>query len=167
MIKKICFLLVFICIGSFVFAQAQPRAILAKADIDTFVKNYDAIQEVLDSHTDELSSLEMDFSDMDEKTIIASISKARSFPVSAKLRAALAPFKLGNNAFEKCMVILFGMSVVYLEEMVKEMKNEPEMKEFVAEFDRQIKPIKAAIHANDLRLINAQKDELLQIFESM
>ena len=163
-IKKSCSIVVLFCMGVFAFAQAQPKAVLSKSDIDNFVKNFEAIQETLDSHEEEFSSLEMDFSGMDGRSITAQISKIRSFPASAELRKKLAAFGLGNNAFEKCMVILYGISVVYMEQMFAVPGGEID-KEMAAMIDEQIKPIKSAIHAGDMSLIFSRKDDLLPILE--
>ncbi|MDR3200459.1 MAG: hypothetical protein LBT68_03270 [Spirochaetales bacterium] len=55
MVKKIC-VLVFLCAGVSAFSQTQPKQVLAKADVDNFIKNFAAIEEVLDSHQGEFSS---------------------------------------------------------------------------------------------------------------
>ena len=164
MIKKISIIAVLFCVGTFAFAQAQPKAILSKSDIDNFVKNYNAIEKVLDAHEDEFSSLEMDFSGMDGKDVTAQIAKIRSFSVSAGLRSKLAAFGLGNNAFEKCMVILYGIGVVYMEEMFASFGKEGG-EEMTAMIKEQINPMKAAIHQGDLTLITSRKADILPILE--
>ena len=164
MIKKICIMAVLFSVGAFAFAQAQPKAILSRSDVDNFVKNFDDIQEAMDEHEDELSSLTMDFSGMEGAKITAQIATIRGFAASAGLRAKLARFGLGNNAFEKCMVILYGMSVIYVEQMFGMMGGEID-KDMAAMIDAQIKPIKAAIHASDLSLVSARKDDLLPLLE--
>ena len=172
MIKKICMIAVLVCGGVFAFAQAQPKAVLSKSDIDNFVKNFVEVQETLDAHDDELSSLEMDFSEMEGKSITAAIAKVRSFPVSAGLRTSLARFGLGNNGFEKCMVILYGMSVLYLEEMFAGMSGGGQGaldmgEEMAAMIKGQVAPMKTAIHANDFSLLSSRKGDLLPLFENL
>ena len=163
MLKKIFIAAFLVCIGVFAFAQAQPKAILSKADVDTFVKNYAKINEILDSYDAELSSLDTDFSGMAGKTITDMINKARNFSVSAKLRGDLAKFGLGNNGFEKCMVIIYGMTAIYMEEILKGVGGGDNSKEVNDMIKNQINPMKAAIHAGDFKLITAQKDALIAL----
>ena len=163
MVKKICIALVLTGMCVFAFAQAGPKAILSKGDVDSFIKNYEAIQETLEKHSEEFSSLELDFSNMEGKSITDAVKKVRAFPVPAPLRGELAKFGLGNNAFEKCMVIIYSISVVFMEEMFNSMGGAAGNAEIAAVIKNQVDPIKAAIHSNDMKLITSRKDELLPL----
>ena len=154
----------FFCTGTFVFAQAKPKAVLAKADIDIFIKNYAQIQEILGTYSDELSSIEIDSSEAEGKALTDLILKARGFSASAKLRAEFTRLGLGNNGLEKCLVILFGLGATMLEDMVAEIGGAGS-KEADNVIKNQVNPIKAAIHANDYKLIQARKDELFSVLD--
>jgi len=163
--KKICFLAVFICLTFFAFAQ--PKAVLSASDIDAFIKNYTEIGSTLEAYEDALSSINVDVSNLEGKAITDAINKARGFAVPAELRTKLASFGLGNNAFEKCVVIIYGMASIFMEEFVAAFEEEMGINEQSAEVRKQtIDPIKAAIHANDLKLISSRKTELMAIAES-
>jgi hypothetical protein len=160
-LKKIWLAAVLICAGVFAFAQAQPKAILSNADIDNFVINHKAIGEILEAHTLELSKLNLKFEGVEKKDIPAVFAKIRSHKASAKLQNELAKCGLGNNAFEKSVVLSFGTMIAVLD-IFAAMAEELGMSEQAKE---QIDPLKAAIHANDLKLITLRQEELLPLVE--
>jgi hypothetical protein len=160
--------IVFFCTGTFVFAQAKPKAVLAKSDIDNFLKNYEKIVQIIDSHDSEFSSIDMDLSDKEGRELTDAILKARNFSVSAKLREELSALGMGNNGFEKCLVIIFGTGIAFLENMIASIKNMDggaDSKELDEIIKNQINPIKAAIHDSDYKLIVSRKDDLMSILE--
>ncbi|MDR1931601.1 MAG: hypothetical protein LBQ57_02145 [Spirochaetales bacterium] len=163
MVKKICGILFCLCIGVSAFAQARPKQVLAKADIDNFIKNFDAIQEVLDAHEEELSSLVKELNLAEGSELTAALAKIRGFSVSAALKSGLAQLGMGNNGFEKVMVILYGIATVILDQMFQAMgSEEPEV---TAMIEEQVRPMKAAIHASDLSLLSSRAQELVPLMD--
>ena len=162
MSKKICITTLLVLLGVFAFAQAQPRAVLSKADIDNFVKNYAAIDEVMSSLPSGDTDIKMD----DNEDIVASVAKARSAKIPADVSARLARLGLGNNAYEKCIVISFGTTAVFTEEMFKAFAESGlDMNDGGSDFLKNIVAMKAAIHANDYNLIKSRMDDLLTVIQ--
>ncbi|MDR3200885.1 MAG: hypothetical protein LBT68_05445 [Spirochaetales bacterium] len=164
MVRKIYSVLLFLCLSFSAFAQAQPKQVLSKADIDNFIKNFEAIQEVLDSNQAEFSSLQKEFDASEGAELTAALAKIRALAVSPRLSSGLSRLGLGNNGFEKVMLIFYGLVAVIIEQTFQEsaIAGQPEIAAMIAE---QVKPIKAAIHANDLSLISARAEELSPLLE--
>lgn len=158
--------MVLVFVSVFAFAQAQPRAVLSKTDIDNFVKHYAAISEAMSS----LSSLNMDLEGKNETDIKTAIAKARSMNIPADLSAKLAKFGLGNNAFEKCIVVSFGIMAVFMEEMFAGFMGlagtDQSADDGTAEFKKTIAAMKTSIHANDYNLISSRKEELIALMQN-
>jgi hypothetical protein len=151
--------------GAAAFAQAQPKAVLAKSDIDSFIKNYTEIVTTIDAHESEFSSLTTDLETQEGAGLTAALLKIRGVSVPKDLRAALSGFGLGNNGFEKVMVILYGAGCLYMENILADLGAQ-ENAEFSKEIlKNQVNPMKAAIHTNDLSLIAARFTELLPLLE--
>ena len=162
MTKKICITVCLVLVGAFAFAQAQPRAVLSKADIDNFVKNYAAIDEVMSSLPSGDTDIKMD----DNEDIGASVAKARNAKIPADASAKLARLGLGNNGFEKCIVISFGTTAVFSEEMFKAFAESGlDMNEGGSDFMKNIAAMKAAIHINDYNLIKSRIDDLVAVMQ--
>jgi hypothetical protein len=166
-IKKTFITLFLFCIGAAAFAQ--PKAILAKSDIDGFIKNYKAIVTTIDKYESEFSFLSEDLEGKEGDDLTAALLKIRSVPVPEDLRAALSRFGLGNNGFEKVMVILYGTSCLYIENMVSTLSTQEavENAELTKQIlENQVNPLKAAIHSNDLSFIAARFTDIFPLLQN-
>ena len=162
MTRKICLAVCLVFVGAIAFSQVQPRAVLSNADITNFVKNYAAISEIMDS----LPSADTDIKMNDDEDIRASVEKARGAKIPADVSARLARLGLGNNAYEKCIVISFGMTAAFTEEMVNAMvASGMDTDEGLSDFRKRIEEMKAAIHSNDYNLIKSRMDDLLTVIQ--
>ena len=162
MTRKICLAVCLVFVGAIAFAQVQPRAVLSNADIDNFVKNYTAISEIMDS----LPSADTDIKTNDDEDIRASVAKARGAKIPADVSARLARLGLGNNAYEKCIVISFGMTAAFTEEMVNAMvASGMDTNEGLSDFRKKIEEMKSSLHANDYNLIKSRIDDLVAVMQ--
>lgn len=164
-IKRICIIAAFVCISGFVFAQTLPKAVLSEVDVDSFIENFDDILNALNECADESFSFmqEIFLQIIQGKDTAAEIAKLRNLPASAELRKELACFGLEDNAFEKCVVFLYGIHAVYLEQQLASVGTEERNSERVAQGGDILKILKAAFHSDDLALISLRKDEILAI----
>ena len=165
--------------------QSPPKAVLSKSDIDIFVKNHSKIEKILNKYGDELEPVD----DMFEKAfgmmilngvskgrsaeLAESLLKSRNFPVSAGLRSELSKLGLGDNAFEKIQVIVYGgmfarISTMKLtipeygsDEMEIALEENPMLGGQMALFGS----FESAIHENDMQLISSRMKDLLPLLD--
>jgi len=163
MIKRLSAIFVVLCLAALSFAQAPAaKKILTAKDVDVFVAKYPAIEadfEALGDKYDDLLSPDMDdTSAMDFGSVIA---QARATKVPAEITAILRKHGLGDNGFEKIMVITFGFMTLEWERVMNEQLSDPamtpEMKSYMAGASEQVNEMKASIHKDDLALISSKR----------
>jgi hypothetical protein len=157
--------MVCLCVSVIAFAQSQPKQVLAKADIDNFVKNFTAIQELLDAHVDDLTSVTEGMDTFEADDMQATFAKIRSFAVPPDLKKGLSGLGMGDNGFEKIMVILYSVGIVMSDQMLQEMGVEEQ--EGAAIIKEQMQSMRDCIHVADMSLIASRSEELMSILENM
>jgi len=145
------------------------------------VKKHSEIENILNKYGDELAPVK---SMLEEKILYMvakgvntelteSLMKIRNFPVSAELRSELSKLGLGDNAFEKIQVIVFGgmfAQTAMMTSTAPEYGSE-EMEMALAEnptFSGQMALVgnfKSAIHENDMRLISSRMNDLMPLLD--
>ncbi len=149
-------LVLFLCVAA--FAQNPPR-VLAQKDIDAFVANFVAINADIDALGDKYDEF---FNSGDEDASMEKFYAAiHSAKVPAEVAAIFRKYGLGDNGFEKAMVISVGFSALESEGTLKQQIEESGMDgaEFREAFD-WIASIKATMHKDDLALVNTNRDAL-------
>jgi hypothetical protein len=173
-IRKTGITIVLCFVGVFAFAQTQPKRVLAMKDLDSFVENFEEITDIFDEYDEELGGFMDELSDLTGADLTAGFVKLRNSPVSAGLQTALAKQGMGSNAFEKIIVILYGLGLSRMENELEEMaaeKNSEETDEddgispadaFIME---QVSSLKKAIHTSDLSLIASRLEDFLPLIQ--
>lgn len=149
-------LILFLCAAA--FAQNPPR-VLAQKDVDAFVANFAAINADIDALGDKYDEF---FSGGDEDAGIEQFYAAiHSSKVPAEVAAIFKKYGLGDNGFEKAMVISVGFSALESEGTLKQQIEESGMDgaEFEGAFG-WIASIKTTLHKDDLALVNSNRDAL-------
>ena len=166
MLKKISTILLFCLISSLAFAQTAPKQVLSEKDINGFIKNYEQIMVAFDELGDKYDSL---FADIDTSDGFNAMIKMRSIAVPAEIQDILKKNGLGDNGFEKAMVIIQGVGIIMMEEdfdsLNAEAVKDPKIAEYVKEAREDIKVLKDSIHTKDLALITNKKEELFKLLQ--
>ncbi len=168
MTKRLFALTVFFCVASLVFAQASaPKKVLTSKDIDIFVANYPAIEAdfaALGDKYDKLLEPEMDMNMSMDDSFSSAVSRARATKVPAEISAILKKHGLGDNGFEKIMVISYGFMTLEWERAIDEQLSAPgmtpEMKSYMAGASEPVYEMKKTIHKDDLALISTKRTAL-------
>jgi hypothetical protein len=158
-VKKALITLALFCTGAAAFAQTQPQAFLSKSDIDIFAENSGKIREILDAHKEEFFSLQDEMAARGYP-IEEAFTMILEFPVSAKLRAELSGFGLGNTGYEKIIVIYLGTTFAVWEQIVAEELAGQEEAPQVAGIRERMARMAAMMHADDLSLISSRVEDL-------
>ncbi len=169
MIKRLSALAIFACMAVLLSAQTPaPKKVLTAKDVDIFVAKYPAIEadfEALGDKYDDL--LETDMSDPSTGSFGTAIAQVRATKVPAEIAAILKKHGLGENGFEKIMVISFGFVSLEMENAVKEQVNAPgmtpEMKSYMDGALMQVEEMKSSIHKDDLALIASKRAGIAEV----
>ena len=164
-------MILFLLVCALSFAQEMPKKILVSNDIDTFVLNYAGIRVGLDGLGDKYNSF---FNPDETAEAQASADPSSSF---IRLRNATVPDEvqsvfrnngLGDNGFAKYLVISFGVSVLYMEQMLAvpdpSYSDTPEAKAYFEQVVSMVKNMRATVHPDDMTLLSARQDELIGIY---
>ena len=164
MFKKLATILLFCLISSFAFAQTAPRQVLSERDINNFIANYDRIMDAIDELGDKYDHL---FAELGEADGLQALIRIRSIAVPAEIQNILINNGLGENGFEKAMVIIQAIGLIYMEEAIDGMagSTDPGVAEYIRELRNGIKPLRDSINNNDLALINRRKAELFRLLD--
>lgn len=151
-----------------VSAQA-PKKILSNGDIDAFVKNMPTIDA-------ELSALGDKYNDFFEPAMSESASPSENM---ATIRAINPPDEikdilkkngLGNNGFEKIIVITAAFGVVEMEEAFagqnEQMQDNPEMQSYMDEAMKQLDELKASVHKDDFALVTKRRADIAGVLSA-
>ena len=153
-------------VSTAVYAQAAPAKILTQNDIESFLSNFEQIQNEMEDLGDKYNDL-FDSEDFESGVGLA-IRSARALRMPAEIQAVFNRNGMGNNGFEKMLVITFAISSIEMQETIEENREMysgiPEMEEYMKEFEQQILDIRSEIHADDLRLVTANRARLLEMF---
>jgi hypothetical protein len=164
MLKKLSVILLFCLISALAFAQTAPKQVLSEKDINNFIANYEQIMAAFDAMGDKYDYL---FKEVSEAPGFESIIKMRSIAVPAEIQDILRKNGLGDNGFEKAMIIIQGTGVIYMEEdidsLTAETGKDPKMEEYLKEARAGVEPLKKSINSKDLDLIKNKKVELFEL----
>jgi hypothetical protein len=146
---------------SSIFAQAAPKKVLSSKDVESFATNFEALNGDLDALGDKYDSL---FATDENASPSEILIKLRSTKVPQEIQAILKKNGLGENGFEKLMIITIGFSALemetYLNEQQAQYGNSPEIQPYIDQGMTQVKELKAAIHKDDLALLESKHDLL-------
>ncbi|MCL2294213.1 MAG: hypothetical protein FWC36_05050 [Spirochaetes bacterium] len=148
MLKKLSAIMLFCLISSLAFAQTAPRQILSEKDINNFIANYEQIMDAFELLEDKYGYL---FDEIDG-TGAELMVKLRSVVVPEEIQEILRKNGLGDNGFEKAMLIIQGIRLAYMEEYIKQIRE-------------AIRPLEDSIDSRDLALINSRRDELFELLQ--
>jgi hypothetical protein len=143
------------------FAQSAPKKVLSSKDIDAFAANFETLNGDLDALGDKYESV---FAADENATPAEILAKLRTTKVPPEIQSILKKNGLGENGFEKLMVITIGFSALemesYLNDQQAQYGSSPEFQPYLDKGMTQVKELKAAIHADDLALLTAKHDVL-------
>jgi hypothetical protein len=172
-IRKAGITIVLCFAGVFAFAQTQPRQILSTKDLDSFMKNFEEITDILDEYDEDLEEFTNAMVGLRGEDLTAGLIKLRNSPVPSELQTALVKQGMGSNGFEKIIVILYSLSVAGVENRLEEAaaENSGETDEgdddypveaFILE---QLASLKKAIHGSDFSLISSRFEDLFPLIQ--
>jgi len=161
MLKKFCTILLLCLISALAFAQTAQKQVLSEKDINGFITNYEHIMDAIDNLGDKYDYL---FEGIDPNGGFESLIKMRSIKVPSEVQDILKKNGLGENGFEKVMVIIMGTGVILMEEdlesLTAEAGSDPKIAEYLNQARGGIKTLKDSINSKDLALITSKKNEL-------
>jgi hypothetical protein len=170
MMKKLAAAVALLCVAALVFAQSEPKKVLSAKDVDGFITNYATIEADLDALGDKYAEFFNADTSSEEDDISKMIANTRALKVPDEIQAILKKDGLGDNGFEKFMVITFGFYAIYMEMNLDAeaflSSEDPEMKAIYDEYMAMVNNMKDAIHKDDLKVIEARKDDLLALLAS-
>jgi hypothetical protein len=166
MLKKIIAIIVFCLISTLAFAQTAPKQVLSAGDVNNFIANYDSIMDAFDTLGDKYDYI---FKEVEHIPGFEKLIRMRTIAAPAAIQDILRKNGLGDNGFEKSMVIMQGIALILMEEdldsLEAEAKNDPEVMEHVKQAKREIKPFKDSFNTRDIALINNKKNELFELLK--
>ena len=172
MLKRGLFcILGFVLVSSFVVAQAKPAKILSASDITAMVNHGEAIADELDAvemPVDWTAASIMNLEEGDD--LVTYVNNLRKTPVSAEVLAIFKKYGLGDNGFEKYIVMTIAISTEVTRAELEEVKAlyalMPEGAAFTADLDTLVLRLEQSIHPADLALVRSRIGELEYIAEN-
>jgi hypothetical protein len=164
-IAAICFVAVSLA------AQTAPKKVLTGKDIDAFVANFDKIEEELEALGDKYddyfkTGVEPEDSQMPSPGKTIALMRAKEVP--AEVKSVFKRHGLGDNGFEKMIVISAGFGALEMESAIKSQEQEyaefPDMATYLEAAKSQVAELKSSIHKDDLSLVSSRADELRVFF---
>jgi len=167
MLKRLSIILLFCLVGVFAFAQTAAKQVLSEKDITSFITNYKQIMVAFDTLGDKYDHL---FEGIDPNGGFESMVKMRSIKVPAEIEDILRKNGLGNNGFEKSMIIIQGVGVLLMEEDLDMLtadaaSKDPKIAASIKEAREGMKILKDSINSKDIDLINKKKEELFTLIQ--
>lgn len=180
--KKILasFLVLFLCCAS--FAQTAPKKVLAPKDVDAFIANHAAIESDLEALGDKYDKY-FDIPGVGPSAqqgaapsanggmpdMASAINTLRATKAPAEVQSIMQKHGMGDNGFEKYVVISYSFGALYLEKMLKMQSaaqaQTPEMKPYMDQAEQSVKQMKSTVHSADLSLVSARLDDLAGVFD--
>lgn len=157
-------LFAFVLCSTALFAENSPEKVLVAADVDAFVANFDELNADLETLGDKYNNL-FESSESDSPTDI--MTKIRSVKVPVEIQSILRKHGLGENGFEKVMIITIGFAALEMESILKTQQggedNSVEAKANIDKSIADVSKLKAAINSDDLALIASKRDTLYPV----
>lgn len=155
---------VLFCFGAISFAQSAPVKILSDTDIDTFIANFNTIDESMTALGDKYDDYDDYFGNSKDPVLM--LNEFRSKKIPQEIQDIMVANGLGKNGMEKMLIITMGAGAFFMESMLFsegiDLEANPEMQALVD----QINSLKTAIHADDLELIESRSDEIITFINS-
>ena len=180
MMKKIIASVLLFSLAFASFAQTAPKKVLSAKDVDAFIANHAAIESDLEALGDKYDKY-FNIPGMDQEDpqnaaapgsvpdMSAAINALRATKVPAEVQAIMQKHGMGDNGFEKYIVISYGFGALYLEKMLKMQSTAqaqtPEMKPYLDQAQQSVAQMKATVHSSDLALVSARLDDLAATFD--
>ncbi|ULQ61065.1 hypothetical protein K7I13_07380 [Brucepastera parasyntrophica] len=149
------------------FAQSAPKKILTKKILDSFIQNYDAIDEIIRDN-ERTFALVLEQAMSNPSRDISSIVATQN--ISKETQNALKKQGLGDNGFEKTFAISVGFTALTLDMLLTEQyayydQFPPDYQLYLDDTNTQIQTMKKMLNSEDLSLIFSRYDELAELFE--
>ncbi len=152
-------------------AQTAPKKVLTGKDIDVFVENFDKIESELNALGDKYEDYfktEIEPEDGQMPSPGKTIALMRAKEVPAEVKAVFKRHGLGDNGFEKIIVISAGFGALEMESAIRSQEQEyaefPDMATYLEAAKSQVAELKASVHKDDLSLLSSRADELRGFF---
>ena len=153
-----------------VYAQQSVTAVLSDEDVTSFISNYASITSDIDTLRGEYEEFFSVLDATDEEDNPATIiTKIRALDPPPEVQAVLKKNGLGDDGFEKYAVILFGTSILFLNQLLSDQMSQAdseEEKNTYAQIQQQLTELKGTIHEDDLVLLSSHQEALLSIMMS-
>jgi hypothetical protein len=176
MTKRILAAIMMLCLVCASFAQTAPKKILSAKDVDAFIANHAAIETDLEALGDKYDKY-FDIPGVNPAPnqggavpdMAAEINALRATKVPAEVQSIMQKHGMGDNGFEKYIVISYGFGALYLEKMLKmqsaSQAQTPEMKPYMDQAQQRVAQMKATVNSSDLALVSARLDDLAATFD--
>lgn len=170
MAMKFRSLVVLLLLGAMLFGQTAPKKVLAAGDVDSFITNFSAMSAEFDALGNSYEDLiPPGAAEEDGISYSSLIAQVRATAVPSEVKAILKKYGLGENGFEKIMVITLGCTALEMDRIVTLQSSDPsvpqEMKGYFDGAKSQIAEMKSAIHPDDLALIKSKLATIIELLE--
>lgn len=154
--------------------QGAPKKILSAREVGSFIAEKSAIEADLESlgnkYDDFFEDMNPESPDEANPDPSAAIAKLRAMKIPAEIQAVMKKHGLGDNGFEKYLVITYGFGALYLERQIDaELAGQeitPEMKPYVDQMKLVATQMKAGVHSSDMSLISERYDDLFAVMDA-
>lgn len=164
--KRIVFLFgALLAVSTLAVAQTQVTKILSASDITAMINHGDAIADELDAVEVPVDWTAAAFMNMEEgDDLVTYMNNLRKTPVSAEVRAIFRKYGLGDNGFEKYIVMTIAISTEVTRAELEEVKAlyamMPEGESFTIDLDKMLVRMEETVHPADLQLVRSRLGEL-------
>lgn len=164
--KRIVFLLcALLAVSTLAVAQTQVTKILSASDITAMINHGEAIADELDAVELPLDWTAASIMDLEEgDDLVTYVNNLRKTPVSAEVRAIFRKYGLGDNGFEKYIVMTIAISTEVTRAELEEVKAlyamMPEGESFTIDLDKMLVRMEETVHPADLQLVRSRLGEL-------
>lgn len=172
--KKVFIFIALVLAFTQLSAQAAPKKVLTAKEVGSFISNKTALEADLEALGDSYDEyFESAYGDSEESMSTdpaVAFAELRSIKIPSEVQAIMKKHGLGDNGFEKFIVITYGFAALYLEKQIDTQlagqEITPEMKPYVEQMKLVASQMKQGIHTSDLSLISARYDELGKVLET-
>lgn len=164
--RIICLPVFLCCVGIFAFGQSAPAQKLEASDINSFLKNYDAIQASMAALDYDLDNVLADVEGPQEM-----LNHFRNNETPKEIQDIMRVNGFGSDGLEKITIIIISASGFNLEDMflsngidlndISGHEHSSELKEFRDEIDT----VRELVHPEDLALIRGRTAEIMQVIK--
>jgi hypothetical protein len=154
--------------------QSAPKKILSAREVGSFISEKSAIEEDLgalgNKYDDYFADMDAGSTDEANPDPLAAFGKLRAMKIPAEIQDVMKKHGLGDNGFEKYIVITYGFGALYLERQIDAQLTgqeiTPEMKPYVDQMRLVATQMKAGVHASDINLISDRYDDLFAVMNA-